>query len=553
MARTKDNVIHNQFEEMVIPGRREPTLRCRHCQSYERAKCRLQAHKDHLASCKPYILSQNQLEVKLEVSPSSQLVSKAQLDRMAAEAILYSGLPFNTFDRASHPAMAGFLNALNPSWPIPSRQRIARQLLDDIYCRVKSAVESRLSHEKLLNFTCDESNANNGDRVYNLSVNVLQGGSYHLKVIPLKALSANADNLVVITKEEILRLTTLLDQQYQFQQIPRINSLATDTCETMRSLHRKLRTHAEFKHTFFVPCDSHGLQLLVKDILGIGYWREIMKHANTIAVYFKRAKRALGILREIMDEIHERSSFTLAVITRWGSHYGVVRGLLRAAKPLRQFGLNNEAATLKASTAEVSKMAKVTRRLLNSGAFWSQLEQLEQLLRPIHRAQIQSEADGSTISLVIDRWQFLRTEIVAVCDAYQHDNTTLLAAFEKRFERQTSPIHWAAKSLVPSNAGCVLKFPPNKKREAEIFFREHCNPDEWPRLIADLRHFHERDGPFSSSQSDLWDLKERPKDFWFAVSDVAPTLYSMARRLISTPANSVPSERSFSAMNYIQN
>ena len=48
------------------------------------------------------------------------------------------------------------------------------------------------------------------------------------------------------------------------------------------------------------------------------------------------------------------------------------------------------------------------------------------------------------------------------------------------------------------------------------------------------------------------DYVKKPVLFWKVVSGEAPGLSAMAIRVFSTPANSVPSERSFSAMNFLQ-
>jgi hypothetical protein len=47
---------------------------------------------------------------------------------------------------------------------------------------------------------------------------------------------------------------------------PDINSLAIDICATMRFLWKELREYKRFKKTIIIFCDSHDLQLLIKDI-----------------------------------------------------------------------------------------------------------------------------------------------------------------------------------------------------------------------------------------------------------------------------------------------
>ena len=46
--------------------------------------------------------------------------------------------------------------------------------------------------------------------------------------------------------------------------LQRVNSLATDTCATMQKVWRLLEKEEKLRHVSFVPCDAHGLQLLIK-------------------------------------------------------------------------------------------------------------------------------------------------------------------------------------------------------------------------------------------------------------------------------------------------
>ena len=53
------------------------------------------------------------------------------------------------------------------------------------------------------------------------------------------------------------------------------------------------------------------------------------------------------------------------------------------------------------------------------------------------------------------------------------------------------------------------------------------------------------------SINEAWNTTDDPVHFWRMVTSVSPHLGRIARRLWSTTANSVPSERAFSTMNYI--
>src|SRR5436190_5942176 len=56
--------------------------------------------------------------------------------------------------------------------------------------------------------------------------------------------------------------------------IVRINSIITDTCKLMFKMWLEIQKLDEFKHVLFIPCDSHGLQLLIGDLLKIPVFKE---------------------------------------------------------------------------------------------------------------------------------------------------------------------------------------------------------------------------------------------------------------------------------------
>jgi hypothetical protein len=110
----------------------------------------------------------------------------------------------------------------------------------------------------------------------------------------------------------------------------RVNSLATDTCATMRGVWKKLEETEKTKHLFFIPCESHGLQLLIKDILETHPYSKILEKAQSVASFFHSAKKQYAILREEQQRIYGRHyALLLSVITRWGTQQALMDALLR--------------------------------------------------------------------------------------------------------------------------------------------------------------------------------------------------------------------------------
>lgn len=80
----------------------------------------------------------------------------------------------------------------------------------------------------------------------------------------------------------------------------RINSFATDTCSTMLSIWKLLENDERLwkSWSLMVPCDCHGLQLLIGDIHSIPYYKEIHHHITQIITTFRSSPKQLSILQE---------------------------------------------------------------------------------------------------------------------------------------------------------------------------------------------------------------------------------------------------------------
>jgi hypothetical protein len=92
-------------------------------------------------------------------------------------------------------------------------------------------------------------------RVINYCI-LVKAGNFCMEQAPVRIGSASAEWQADFLKKRFKALEARLPYG---ERLPMINSVATDTCATMRSLWAKLGSKERFKYTFFVPCDSHSL------------------------------------------------------------------------------------------------------------------------------------------------------------------------------------------------------------------------------------------------------------------------------------------------------
>ena len=107
----------------------------------------------------------------------------------------------------------------------------------------------------------------------------------------------------------------------------RWTSFSSDTCNTQRKVWKVLSERPVVKHVLSVPCDSHGIQLIFKDILFPGkadnskqittkisqFFKDF---SNKIVSFFSSSDKQLAYLREAMVKYGGIVVLITTVLTR---------------------------------------------------------------------------------------------------------------------------------------------------------------------------------------------------------------------------------------------
>jgi hypothetical protein len=162
----------------------------------------------------------------------------------------------------------------------------------------------------------------------------------------------------------------------------------TDTCSTMRKFWDVLNKKPRFERSFFIPCDFYGLQLLIKDIVGVRTFGETIRKAQAIISHFRSAHKQLALLRHYQNEIYGKEyALTLSCDTRWGTYFYELESLVRSRQALVAF--------CKDKKNECDD--KAVLETINNYYFWTDVKKLIDILRPIHLHQKRSESTRSTV------------------------------------------------------------------------------------------------------------------------------------------------------------
>jgi hypothetical protein len=314
---------------------------------------------------------------------------RESLNYKSPMALYMGGLAFCTFHAVW---MRTFLFDLSwETWSPPDRTQYSTTLLDKAYNNVKKVVDGTLqelvSTGQKLHFILDESTDRRSRRMINLSTVLKPFGSFFLTNKDTKDAKLGAKYFLDWFKAETM--------EYTGGVLRTIGSMTTDTCATMRLFWDYAEKSPELAHVLIIPCDSHGLQLLIKDLCTHAWFKPILDAAQAIARGFHKAKKQYAILREIQEDVYgKQQALILSVLTRWGTQYHLCRSILKNRDALEKWALRKDT---KLNTDNSQKQS-----ILND-SFWTQLNKLCQAIKLIHDQQKISERNNATLGEVIPR------------------------------------------------------------------------------------------------------------------------------------------------------
>jgi Protein of unknown function (DUF 659) len=457
---------------------------------------------------------------------------KEDLDRQAARVCLIGGYPFSIFEDEE---MKAFCKGMNAAYKPPSRQKIAGELLDSQYVDIKRDIDAFLNRQNWLNIVTDESTNINHSRVCNISIHTSVGTLHYISE-DIGAQKMNAIGYAAWLTKHLLKITD--------NDTLRINSISADTCSTMFSMRDLLQQTQPFKHVFFIPCESHSLQLLVKDLLSIPRLKDIHTKAQAVVKAFRKSPLQYAHLREIqMDCYKTHYALVLSVITHWGIQFRLISSLLRSKAALRKYIDDHESKDLGYNAYEY----------IADRNFWRDLDIMRELLEPIDEHLKMSESGRGHLGLVLHRWidilKHLKRRIkdIPELEDFINENDGI---FAKRYKRQVASIHIVAFYLRPDNRS--ISMTPEHEMVIYKFSKQYTKCEEDAHMFwAEFQAFRSQMAPFSADRP-CWIISDDVRLFWSNMNTHTRIIGNLALRIFSTPTNSVASEQAFSVQNHVQ-
>ena len=281
-GRPSEPNIWKHFTKYRDPSTSSISTQCNYC-LLKRSGASTARLKAHLEACPRYIGTQEEL-IQSRIRPPriTDFSTSNEATRLFVQAIALSGIGLSTFDK---PWWKEFFITLNRTWKQPLRTSITTTWIPVIYQEIKTELDTFLESQSLINITAYESSDIAHHRILNTCIHFPEI-SFHWKSQDIGSNSATAEALAKWVGEQA---TELCQEEYK-----KLNSFRFDTNSTMRAASNLLVQDTRFTHCFFVLCASHGLQLLVKDIIQIQPIQSYLQKAQLIVTFFKSRKLQKG-------------------------------------------------------------------------------------------------------------------------------------------------------------------------------------------------------------------------------------------------------------------
>ena len=164
-----------------------------------------------------------------------------------------------------------------------------------------------------------------------------------------------------------------------------------------------------------------------------------------------------------------------------------------------------------------------------------------------------SESDKSTLAKVVPRWLKLELDLRALSTVHKElmgNFMDIKGPFQTRAQKQIGDIHFAAMLLDPISL--LKKLGQAQVDRASQYLLSHVQEKEKKEVHASFLEFRTRAGVFGASHPSAMHY-DNLVAFWKShLHDEAHwVLAQLAVRIFKAIANSVASERAFSAMNLI--
>ncbi len=251
-----------------------------------------------------------------------------------------------------------------------------------------------------LNIISNESNNQSDDRILNMCMLIKNKQFFHAFSKSVNLMKLFAANMTVWMLNKMNILT--------YEDFRKINSIIINTCNLKQSVWNNLAADARLKHVFFVLCDFHDLQLLLKDLLHSSLIWFIFIKTLKIVNFIWKIKHQLDILCRYQKKIYnQHKSLIVFIILRWKTQIHLIESLVRSKVALWRYATDDEINF----TICMSKFLNLSLQYIQDVNFWVELNDLLFILQFIHEQQKMSKNNWVIVDKIYIHWIDIQTHL----------------------------------------------------------------------------------------------------------------------------------------------
>jgi hypothetical protein len=478
--------------------------------------------------------------------PSQQI----ELEGAVADFFYRTAIPFNAAQCNEYKKM---WKIARPTFKPPSSRKIGGSLLDYKYEELTEKMRKKIDEADIIVIASDGwSNLRNDHLVNYIVISPGVNKPIFYDAVDTKSIRQTS----VAVADELLRVIDEVGGPRK------VTAVVTDNAPVMKAAWDIIKR--KYPTIFGNGCVAHILNLLVQDICNLEHNMSILEKAVSISKFVKRRGQVARQFQTLQRSTKFSQFVCLPVETRWYTQYQCMLRVLRNRTVLEQLAAST--SLMRAHRGEPCETFKAT--IVNAD-FWTELEELVDILQLPSELIGKAENDSSVISDVYGYFQSLQSNPV------YKDLPEITRLVNKRWKCIQTNLVGMSAILDPSKQGgikmadadqvdAIQELKAHLKQNFEFYNVNNLidvQRDGAETVDAKINNAVESEvmnyvafaaEPGCALQPTITCSGYLPRQWWIVYGrGKFPLIYQIARRVFSIPTSSASSERVWSVFNLI--